>query len=248
MEYELEFWHGGQKEKAFLQNGFFDPKRATSNLHQHKYTELHMIQAGKTTFYIGNASHSFEAGDAFALPPGIFHCCTQAEPGTQSIAFQTTVSVEHFCVAHVPRTILDELTACMKLLNEPSGCAKLASLLSYLCADFTSDSAVHFQKIADPSMLIQEYISNHYSGNCSLAELAALLHFSEKHTERLVKKCTGLSFTHALVEYRMRVADYLKRNTQKSETEIAAYVGYATYNGFWKARTKWEKQKESDHS
>lgn len=244
MEYELTFWRGGQKETAFLQNGFFDPQRATSSLHQHKYTEFHILQSGKATFYIGNTLHSFEAGDAFALPPGIFHCCTEAEAGTQSIAFQTTAAVAHFCASHVPQTILDELAQCINNLAEPSGCAKLAALLSYLCADFLPESTAHFQKISDPSMRIQEYISNHYSEACSLAELAALLHFSEKHTERLVKECTGQSFKRALVEYRMTVADYLKRNTQKSDAEIADYVGYATYNGFWKARTKWEKQKE----
>ena len=42
-----------------------------------------------------------------------------------------------------------------------------------------------------------------------------------------------------VVEMRMNTAEHLHKTTDMSLTEISQYVGYKSYNGFWKAMKKY---------
>ncbi len=238
MDYELKLYINGKEETAFLQSGFFDVYSTSPSLHRHNYTEIHVIKEGSASFRIGNKIYDFEAGSVFILPAGLFHCCSDSSCGMQSVAFQITAPAAHFAVCRAPLSLLAEVTDCIAAIRSPNVCAKLSALLSYLCADFFAADSELFSEISDPVIVIQEFLSLNYSRSPSLAELAALLHFSEKQTERLVKKHTGYPFKRAVAEYRMTVARYLETSTQMTAAEIAAYVGYSTYNGYWKARKR----------
>lgn len=238
MDYELKLYINGKEETAFLQSGFFDLYSTSPALHRHNYTEIHVIKDGSASFQIGNTVHDFEAGSVFILPAGLFHCCVASSSDMQSIAFQITASIEQFSASHAPLSLLSEITECIAAIRLPNVCTKLSALLSYLCADFFAADAQLISEISDPVIVIQEFLSLNYTRSPSLAELAALLHFSEKQTERLVKKHTGYPFKRAVAEYRMTVARYLETSTQMTATEIAAYVGYSTYNGYWKAQRR----------
>lgn len=43
---------------------------------------------------------------------------------------------------------------------------------------------------------------------------------------------------------RMKMADQLLSHTDMSMTRVAQYVGYNTYAGFWKAYTKYKKDRK----
>ena len=75
----------------------------------------------------------------------------------------------------------------------------------------------------------------------TIADLARQLHFSEKHTARLVLKHTGQTFTQALTAQRMTIARHLAATTDMSLGDISRYVGYRSYSGFWKAYEKGRK-------
>ena len=95
-----------------------------------------------------------------------------------------------------------------------------------------------YYRANDEGYIICEFFSNHYNGVIKVSDLAKTLGFSEKQTERLVLKFTGRTFKQELVSRRMEMARYLEKNTNMTMTEIALYVGYNSYNGFWKAYKK----------
>lgn len=39
-----------------------------------------------------------------------------------------------------------------------------------------------------------------------------------------------------MMSYRIKVADFLEKNTGMNQSEISNYVGYSDYSGYWKAK------------
>lgn len=112
----------------------------------------------------------------------------------------------------------------------------LSALLSYVASSFCPAECL--RQTRDDAVLISEFISKNYNRSISVAELAKQLCLSTKQTERLVKKYTGHSFKEAVMRERLRVAAFLEANSDMSRTAIAAYIGYANYSGYCKAKKR----------
>ena len=74
----------------------------------------------------------------------------------------------------------------------------------------------------------------HYA-DATLSDLAKALCLSEKQTERVVLKHTGKNFRRNITKKRIEVAKALLEKNELSKKEIAEYVGYNSYGGFFKA-------------
>lgn len=77
-----------------------------------------------------------------------------------------------------------------------------------------------------------DYLDKNYMNDCSLAELAAMLHISPAYFSKLFKKETGDNFSAYLTKLRMRKAALLLLHTEMRVFEIAAAVGYDDPNYF----------------
>lgn len=238
MIYEIDLCTNSPAKKAFIQNGVFHSGIITRIIHNHSYAEIHIIADGCADFYIDGEVRSFSQYDCFIVPAGMYHCCKNAEAQTRHIAFQLTADCVRPSFGRLSPEITAELSCVLADMETSAGCAKLSALLSYVCADFFADNAPKIKEMSDTAATIHEFISKSYNLDIKLSDLAKELHFSEKQTERLIKKHSGTTFKTLLTRYRMTVADFLKKNTEMSETEIAEYVGYSTYNGYWKAKKK----------
>jgi AraC-like DNA-binding protein len=100
-----------------------------------------------------------------------------------------------------------------------------------------TDEKLQAQPITDYAFLIYEFFSTNYSGDVKLADLADILHLSERQTERLVIEHTGKTFKEEITSMRMEMAQKLI-SAGMPLTEIAQYVGYKSYAGFYKAMKK----------
>lgn len=82
---------------------------------------------------------------------------------------------------------------------------------------------------------IMRYIETHYSEPITIADLAATLYISPRHTERVIKKIFSKTFTELLQEYRIAIAKYKIKNELNSSLEdIGRSVGFDSYSSFWK--------------
>lgn len=241
MRSEFNVYINNSIEKVFLYDFFSPSKNMTSIIHRHKYAEIHIIKGGSITFRAENSIKTLNSNQAFAIPATTYHCYLNSEATVQSFAFQTTANVSKFSTVTLSEAIMSELYEAAALSKQSNTCGKLSSLISYIGADFFTENAVKFQEIKDPAVIIYEIISKNYNKDLKISDIAKELFLSEKQTERIIKKQLGDNFKSSLCKHRIKIADFLEKNTSMNLNEIAEYVGYSTYSGFWKARQVQDK-------
>ena len=217
--------------RAFLQGGFHATK-STSRLHKHSYAEIHVFSGGGSVRVEGE-DIELTAQDAIAIPAGRYHRLTPLE-NTQRISFQIDAPCSEIRHTGLPRGVLEAL---FSATNEAEADGDLAMLSACMGLVATAVLGTRYEgsTLCDYPLLIREFFSRRYSEDVHLSDLAGELHLSERQTERLVEKHTGRSFRDELTATRMAVADQLIAEGELSLSEIAAYVGYHSYAGFYKA-------------
>lgn len=77
-----------------------------------------------------------------------------------------------------------------------------------------------------------KYISDHYSQNLTLAEVAGQAYMSQTYFSKKFKKVTGLNFREYLLSVRIRAADELMLQSDLSVGEVAGICGFSDANYF----------------
>ena len=172
------------------------------------------------------------------IPRDIFHCCTNKENDTMITAFQINRDIGKVSFYDVGSKIILEFLEEIKRSTINRDYTKISAYISLFCSYFCSDSNLSVQPVTDYAFLIYEFFSANYAKDLHLEDLAEILHLSERQTERLVIEYTGKTFKDELVTIRMNIAKKLLKSTDMSLSEIAQYVGYRSYAGFWKAMKK----------
>lgn len=76
------------------------------------------------------------------------------------------------------------------------------------------------------------FIYDNYDKDITLSKVAGYVHMSESYFSKKFKSVTGLNFSEYLVSTRMKRADELLLNTNKSIADIAAICGFSDANYF----------------
>lgn len=85
---------------------------------------------------------------------------------------------------------------------------------------------------------ILHYIENNYA-TCTLTSTAQFFNMNPDYLSKLLKNRVGYTFNTILQNQKITVAERLLKNSDKSVTEIAHYVGYENVSFFYK---KFQKQ------
>ncbi|MBQ8684540.1 MAG: helix-turn-helix domain-containing protein [Clostridia bacterium] len=214
----------------------------SSPLHKHEMAEVHLLICGTKTMRVGDTTFLLRAGDLLAIPPHTYHelletCSDQL----LQVVFSVDLPLEQTTRLHVPPSLVklfqDEIQTALKSRDFH----KLSHYFSLLCCDLFPHPLAA-EKESDYAYLIRHFFDNHYYKDVYLSDLAQLLHVSEKQAERLVVKYTGNKFRQELTRHRMLIAGHLMEQKQVPLSEIAHYVGYRSYSGFWKAWKKFHQE------
>ncbi len=81
------------------------------------------------------------------------------------------------------------------------------------------------------TILILKYIQEHYN-TLTLTELASFFNYSERQIQRIVKDCTGMSFSQNIQHLKLRQAVRLMQNPNLSIAEISEELGYSAPENF----------------
>ena len=234
---ELSVKIGTQNYTVFFKGSFYQPEISTPHLHKHNYAEIHIVTGANATYIINDRTYNLKDGSMLVIPRDTFHCCTKKDERAMLPAFQVTYTVSKPQVYNVNKNIcaefLKEIEACKKCEDY----SKVSSYISIFCSNMCDEEKLTAQPITDYAFLIYEFFSTNYSGDVKLADLANMLHLSERQTERLVIEHTGKTFKEELTSMRMEMAQKLMESGMPL-TEIARYVGYKSYAGFYKAMKK----------
>ena len=197
----------------------------------------HTVQILCILYHLGK-EYSIKNDSVFVIPKGVAHGWSMTDPDIRHAALQIADNVDEFAINQIPDNLaelfFDEISKAATNGNHNM----LTAYLSLLLTPFFPEENCSLSKITDYELVINDFFAYEYSRNVTLSDLAKELFLSEKQAERLVIKYMGKTFKKALVEKRMSIADYLAENTSLSMTEIAEYVGYSSYSGFWKAYSR----------
>ena len=217
-------------------NGFLSSgNTSASNLHKHNFSEIHFVTGGNATFIVGESSTELEDGSIMIIPQGEFHCCTNKDENARHNAFQVDFNIGKVQKAHMGSEIISRFFDEIEILKTSGDYTKVSSYINLFCSHLCDIEKTSSSTVSDYGFIIQEFISMNYNKRIRLCDLASELHLSERQTERLVKLHTGSSFKEEVQKIRIKVASALMQSTDMSLSEIAEYVGYESYAGFWKA-------------
>ena len=235
MDRELLIETNGNTQKIFLQNGFWDTQVQSGPLHKHHYAEMHLVTGGSCRFFLEREEVSLKDGDLLVIPSGQLHGCVGREEKTRHTAFQIDLPAERAQIYGIPASLVEEFFRQIEAVERQGDYRVIASFISLLCSYRRKERPLLPRTIADERFLIREFFTHHYSEDVHLGDLASYLHRSERQTERLLLSHTGRTFREELTHTRMEIARHLLASGALSLRQIAEYVGYRSYAGFWKA-------------
>jgi len=239
-------FHGKKQPPRFFLADDYRITEADTNrnmlhyLNRHNYAEVHVISSGSATCNVNGKNYSLSAGDAILIPAGFFHAIDVPERRFHD-AFQTDIEVDRVSVKNFPPQFIQALFERWAEKHE-----NVINYLTFIVSELTENYDCIRESKLDDKFMISCFIENNYYRNVSLKDLASVLHLSEMHTQRLVKKHMGKSFGKCIREQRVVIAEYLMKHSDLSKDEIARYVGYGSYNGFWKAQKKEKKEEKEE--
>lgn len=228
-----------EKIKLKINNdGKFPPKiTATTPLHNHGNSEIHVVLLDEIVCTVQGKEYKLKAGDAIFIPAGAFHHLKVADK-RMHIAFQVDSSIKEVIQKQFSPSFI---TAFYETWEKGES---ITNYLVFICNEFFGFITRGEMVKDNYKYTIGEFFARNYNYNVHISDLAKKLHLSEMQTQRLVKKYTGKTFVENVRSYRINVANYLMETTDMTKEEISKYVGYASYNGFWKALQKVENEAE----
>lgn len=237
MNEELTIHLFGTDHKVFLQNGFLPAFPSEGILHKHAYAEIHVIFEGCLEFRFTDQTMCLSAPALLLIPGDVYHT-TSAEAGTLHSAFQIDRQADRLRKLTPGSSMIWDFLEEINAGTKTGDYTRIHAYITLLCQLSFSAPPITTDPIRDYRFLINEFFTQNYARNVQLCDLAEVLNLSLRQTERLVIAYTGNSFTRELMVKRVTMARLLQNTTQMSMTQIAQYVGYRTYAGFWKAVKK----------
>lgn len=242
MHYELSFKMIERDYKAFLQDGFYVSPKTDTSLHKHNYTEIHVLGEGRAEFLIDNRPITVNGPAILTIPAPMMHCCTYQDEHLLHTAFQTDCQADQLRTYPIAEGMVKAFLEEIQRSQLTGNYSTVAFYIPLFCNCYHREPLA-VTEIKDYNFLISEFFILNYDKDVYLADLAEQLHISERHAERLVLQYTGHSFREELVAVRMRIAHRLMQRENASLEQIAKYVGYRSYSGFWKAMKRYESEK-----
>lgn len=242
MHYELSFKMIERDYKAFLQDGFYVSPKTDTSLHKHNYTEIHVLGEGRAEFLIDNRPITVNGPAILTIPAPMMHCCTYQDEHLLHTAFQTDCQADQLRTYPIAEGMVKAFLEEIQRSQLTGNYSTVAFYIPLFCNCYHREPLA-VTEIKDYNFLISEFFILNYDKDVYLADLAEQLHISERHAERLVLQYTGHSFREELVAVRMRIAHRLMQRENASLEQIAKYVGYRSYSGFWKAVKRYESEK-----
>jgi AraC-like DNA-binding protein len=160
---------------------------------------------------------------------------TECGPKARNVAFQIDAEPKTTIHRALPPALMSEFFRQVEECAATGNHTEIAAYITMFCFSLWGKEQIAPKPINDYGILIHEFFAQNYNRDVYLDELAHCLHLSNRQTERLVLEHTGNTFRRELSLTRLNMARHLMQTTSLSMREIAHYVGYRSYAGFWKA-------------
>lgn len=235
---------GEEEIKVIVENRFCIKTMPFSAIHKHRYAEMHIIMAGSSEYYVNKTKYIMKEGMVLLIPAKAYHSLKPLEVNTTYVTFEIDMGCVEISSIQLSDALIKEFALEMQRDADRNEFSKVIPYMYLLLSYLFPQTVSAIEDNTDYSYLIYEFIDNHYNQDIHVRDLARYLNLSEKQTQRIVKHETGNSFLKELTAYRMKMANFLIHNTEMTLQEIAFYVGYQSYSGFWKVFKRYNTDKD----
>lgn len=245
----------------FVSWGFY-PKVAWRNYwHRHSFHEVCLAYTGAGRFSLGDEHHEVGAGDVLLARPGDVHEIESSRTDPLGIAhwgftlrpdgpapagrgwWSGLTSADGPVVSRRTGSLAAVVTALASYADPlRSGYdAGLAGLGAALVVDTARAFAAEEDLRVDPPppervspvvVAMQRHLADNLSRSVTVRDVAAAVHLSERHAERLFAEQTGASLMATLRRIRLDLAATLLLDTGTTVTEVARACGYPDVRAF----------------
>lgn len=239
MRYQLENFNGEYDFRCRFHDGW----QIGANLHE--YSELLYCKEGEGIATVNAQPISLKAGQLIWIPPNYVH--RYDFPDAQVICavfsndliplFFKALAGRYFCVSPVYLEALCDMADMLPTLTK-TDFLQVSGCLNLICAKVMAEATYENTKLADGILYqkVVSYISEHYTENISLEQIAKLFGYNEKYLSHALHTLTGIHFRQLLAFYRINHAKGLLRNAKNTDiSAIAMDSGFSAFNTFHRA-------------
>ncbi|QNE21669.1 AraC family transcriptional regulator [Kribbella qitaiheensis] len=256
----LESCEVGGFRADFVSWGHYRPEYWRNYWHSHSFHEVCLAYSGEGRFNSGTTEYQIGPGDVFLARPGDVHEIESSRSAPLGIAFWgfTFRSVSGASGAGwwsgltrpdgpVVSTALGGLPAVIAALAAEAAAPRSGyeSSLDAFGAALVLDTARAFALeddlsvepiVRDRGPVVVEAMQRHLLDNLArpvtVREVAAAVHLSERHAERLFRSVTGASLMSTLWRMRLELAAQLLLDHTLTVTQVARACGYSDVRPF----------------
>ncbi len=201
------------------------------------------VQAGEV--FVAKPGEPHEIISSEDDPLGIYFWSYTLVPPQKSVPEAGEVDVLLYAFLNAVRWVSAQVPAMQStltlltqeiVLRQPGYLPAVEGLVSKLLLDTaravtevspseTSDAPAYNPAEATVQQIVR-YLHDNYSRPLAVRDVAAQVHLSERHTNRLFRQIMGIPINDYLTTFRLKVAKQLLLNRQLSVTEIAYASGY----------------------
>ena len=220
---------------------FFDEIYITfspTHIHTHGHSEIQVVGDGNILLTVNNQKIRVGSYEAVLIPANAFHSTECDAPPARFFSFHLEHPISEGAIIKIPKDFAEDFFKKLQQGISENTPSLYINQIMFITAELINNNKA--TKIPeDYKYIINEFFSHNYNKNITVANMANELSLSAVQTQRIIKQHTGKTFGENLLEYRMTVANNLIETTDMTMEQIASYVGYSTYSGFWKAHKKY---------
>lgn len=155
-----------------------------------------------------------------------------------SVSAAMNVFLTHATLLDSENSLAEDLEGYLSEISAAPNAAAVASIVEQFCIVYLEQVNLVSQGLSPAIKLALDYINERYNEKIILDDVAAHVFLNRSYLSQLFKKEVGVPFGDYLETVRMKHAKYLIRNSDKSMSEIAEYVGFSNQNYFTKVFKK----------
>lgn len=240
--------------------GFIEPRWWRNYLHVHSFFEVCYAFQGRGAFLIDGVLEPVQAGEVFIARPGEAHEIISSEDDALGIYFwsytlvppmhsegpidallNAFLTTQRWVSGDAPAMLrtLEMLTE--EIVDKKAGYVEVVRGLATKLLLDTARAVTHVQPDDEPPAQdsgdavvrdMARYLRDNYSRPLLVRDVAAQVHLSERHCNRLFRAVMGVSIKDYLIDYRLGIARQLLANRQLSVEAVAQAAGYRDVRHF----------------
>jgi AraC-like DNA-binding protein len=244
----------------FVSWGYYRPEYWRNYWHSHSFHEVCLAYAGEGRFSTGSTQYDVGPGDLFLARPGDVHEIESSRSAPLGIAYwgftfrgvppaagtgwwSGLTRADGPVVSRELRGLPAAVTALAAEVATPRsgyesslGAFGVALVLDTARAFALDEDLSVAPVVRDRAPVVVEAMQRHLQDNLArpvtVREVAAAVHLSERHAERLFREVTGASLMSTLRRMRLELAAQLLLDPARTVTQVAHACGYSDVRPF----------------